>query len=160
MSAWVPLRPAAGTDMAFSLFDVPNSSPVSMLEKTMAFTEQRNRVLAENVANILTPGYRAKQLDVPAFQKALQEASEKRARRGGAFQLESTREFHTDEGGMLELTPSEEPPENLLFQDGTNTRIERQMALLAENTMMAQASVNLLQQYYRTISEAIRGRVT
>ncbi|HVP09789.1 MAG TPA: flagellar basal body rod protein FlgB [Phycisphaerae bacterium] len=141
-----------------SLFDVPNSTPVSMLEKTLAFTEARNRMLAENVANILTPGYRTKQLDVSAFQKALQNASDKRAKQGGAFELEPTKEAHVDAGGMLEVTPSEEPPENLLFQDGTNARIERQMAMLAENTMMNQATTSLLQQYYRTVSEAIRGR--
>ena len=138
--------------------DVTDGTPISMLEKTLAFTESRNRMLAENVANILTPGYRTKQLDVSAFQKALGAAAEKRAKSGGGFELPATKQFRPDEGGMLEVTPGVEPPENLLHQDGTNARIERQMAMLAENTMMTQATTSLLQQYYRTVSEAIRGR--
>ena len=140
--------------------DATNATPISMLEKTLAFTESRNRMLAENVANILTPGYRTKQLDVSAFQKALGAAAEKRAKSGCSFELPATQQFHLDDGGMLEVTPSDEPPENLLFQDGTNARIERQMAMLAENTLMTQATTSLLQQYYRTVSEAIRGRAT
>jgi flagellar basal-body rod protein FlgB len=142
------------------LSDVTSGTPISMLEKTLSFTGSRNRMLAENIANILTPGYRTKQLDVSAFQKALGDAAKKRAEGGGSFQMESTRQLGLDEAGMLKVTPSEAPPENLLFQDGTNARIERQMSMLAENTIMTQASTSLLQQYYRTISEAIRGRMT
>ena len=49
--------------------------------------------------------------------------------------------------------------ENLLFQDGTNARIERQMALLAENTMMNQTVSNLLRAKFDGLETAIRGRV-
>jgi flagellar basal-body rod protein FlgB len=153
-------RREPGSEDRVIVTDALSNTPVSMLEKTLSFTESRNRMLAENVANILTPGYRTRQLDVSAFQKALGAAAEKRAMSGGAFELAATKQFHVDEAGMLEVTPGQEPPENLLFQDGTNARIERQMAMLAENTLMAQATTSLLQQYYRTVSDAIRGRMT
>ncbi len=130
-----------------------------MLEKTLAFAEARNRVLAENVANITTPGYRTKQLSVGQFQKALQEAAERRDKTGARFELPATREFHQDAAGHLRLTPAVEPVENLLFHDGTNARIERQMSYLAENAMMHQAASELLKTYFDRLQTAIRGRV-
>jgi flagellar basal-body rod protein FlgB len=138
--------------------EVAGNGVFPMLEKTLAFTESRNRMLAENIANIVTPGYRAKQLDVSAFQAALKEATAKRTEEGGELELPATREFRLDETGRLRVTPSVEPAENLLFQDGTNARIERQMAMLAENTMMNQTAVSLLRQYYQILADAIRGR--
>lgn len=138
---------------------VTNGGVFPMLEKTIAFTEARNRVIAENVANITTPGYRAKQLDVGKFQAALRSATERRAEHGGVWQLEATDEFHADASGHLETTPSREPVENLLFHDGTNARMERHMADIAENTMMHQAATELLKTYYNGMSKAIRGRL-
>ncbi len=138
--------------------EITNAGSVPLLEKTLAFTESRNRVLTANIANIVTPGYRAKQLDVSAFQRALRHAAEKRAEQGGELQIEPTQEFRTDEAGLLEVTPSEEPVENLLFQDGTNARIERQMAMLAENTLMNQVATELLRTKLDVLARAIRGR--
>lgn len=129
-----------------------------MLEKMLAFTEARNQMLAENIANITTPGYRAKQLDVPSFQNALKEASERQAKGCGKFEVESS-QVETDEEGLLKVTPSDEPVENLLFQDGTNARIEKQMAALAENVMMHQASSELLKDRLDLLTRAIRGRL-
>lgn len=142
------------------LTGITGGGALPMLEKVLAFTEARNKVLAENIANITTPGYQAKQLDARAFQAALREAADKRADRGGRLELKSTDQFRTDEGGRLEVTPTLEPPENLLFHDGTNARIEREMSDLAENAMMHQAATELLKNYYDGVKKAISGRVT
>jgi flagellar basal-body rod protein FlgB len=137
-----------------------NGGPIPLLEKTLAFVEARQRMLATNIANITTPGYRTKQLDENAFQNALAEAAKNRDETGGAFELSSTREFRVDEQGLLEVAPSETPAENILFQDGTNASIERQMAQLAENAMLNQVSAELLKGYFDGLSKAIRGRVS
>jgi len=108
---------------------------------------------------VTTPGYRAKQLDVSSFQAALKKASDARDRKGGAFRLEATGEVSQDEAGHLQVRPSLEPTHNLLFHDGTNARIERLMADLAENTMAHQASAELLKTYFDGVTKAIRGRV-
>ncbi|GMV96243.1 MAG: hypothetical protein AMXMBFR83_06110 [Phycisphaerae bacterium] len=54
--------------------DLVNGGGVPALEKMLAFTQARQRMLAENVANVDTPGYQAKQLDARAFQLALRQA--------------------------------------------------------------------------------------
>ena len=136
--------------------DIVSGGVTPLIEKTMAFAGARHKMLATNIANITTPGYRAKQLDVKSFQSALREASGKRG--DGDLKLGSSKEFRVDSGGLLEVTPSEEPPENLLFQDGTNARIEKQMAMLAENTMVNQAASELLKSQFSDMERAIRGR--
>ncbi len=138
--------------------DITSSGSIPLLEKTLAFTEARHRMLATNIANVTTPGYRMKQLDPSSFQAALKEAAEQRAA-GGAFNMPRTDQVGVDDAGFLQVTPSEEPAENLLFHDGTNARIERQMAALAENTMMHRAASELLQNRFERLASAIRGRV-
>lgn len=141
------------------LSGVTTAGPIPMLDKVLAFTESRNRMLAENIANITTPGYRAKQLDVKSFQAALREASARRDARGGRLEIAPTDQFRTDAAGRLQVSPTREPAENVLFHDGTNARVERQMSNLAENTMMHQAATELLKNYYDGVKRAISGRV-
>ncbi|MFQ5429114.1 MAG: flagellar basal body rod protein FlgB [Phycisphaerae bacterium] len=140
------------------LSDVTSGGAFPLLEKTLAFSEARNRMLATNIANITTPGYRTKQLSVTAFQEALRGAAARQAERGGKFEMDATDEFRLDDSGFLRVTPSEAPADNLLFHDGTNARVERLMADLAENTMTHQVSAELLKGYYDGIAKAIRGR--
>ena len=44
------------------------------LEQTVAFTERRHAILAGNIANTDTPGYREQDLSVESFQKNLRDA--------------------------------------------------------------------------------------
>jgi len=135
-----------------------NRGPLPALEHLLTFTERRHEVLAENIANIDTPGYKARQLDARGFQAALGEAM---ARRDGdhqaPFTLEGTRQFRQDRDGSLEITPTLEPTENVLFHDGTNARLERQMVSLAENGMMYQFATTMLRGRYEGMLKAIRG---
>ena len=56
------------------LSNVTDGGATPALVKTLVFNEARLKMIAENVANLQTPGYRAKQLDPKAFQHALREA--------------------------------------------------------------------------------------
>lgn len=137
---------------------VLNGGTIAAMEKMLAFTQARHRVLTENIANVDTPGYITRQLDPEAFQRSLR-AALAGERSGGGFRLKGSDEFHTSTEGQLVVTPSEEPAENILFHDQTNMRIERQMAMLAENAMMHQAVTELLRQRFDQLQTAIRGTV-
>jgi flagellar basal-body rod protein FlgB len=126
----------------------------------LAFTQARHRMLTENVANVDTPGYQTKHLDAKAFQRALREALDTRAQTGSqSLEIRSDRQFHQDRVGQLVVTPTVQPPENVLFHDQTNMRIEKQMAMLAENAMMHQTVTELLRGKFQELLNAIRGRV-
>ena len=142
------------------LNEVSDQSPVPALVKTLAFQESRLRMIAENIANAQTPGYRTKQLDVAAFQASLREALERSRREpAGDFVLRDTKEVRTDGEGNLRVTPTEEPVENLLFHDGTNLSIERQMSDLAQAGLWNELATKLLQTQYDRLRTSIRGRL-
>lgn len=146
--------------MADFLTDLVNRGPTQALEKVIAFTQARQKMLAENIANIDNPSYRAKQLDAGAFQKSLREALDRQREQGGPVRLGSGKQWEERADGQVTFVPSESPAENVLYHDQTNARIERQMALMAENTMMHQAATELLRGRFDGLIKAIRGRIT
>src|SRR5689334_23051863 len=52
------------------------NSALPALQQVVAFTEARQGVLAGNVANVHTPGYRTRDLSVESFQQALKKQIE------------------------------------------------------------------------------------
>lgn len=152
-----PAEPAEGAWMVFA--DLLNRGTVPVLEKALTYTEARHRMIVENIANADTPGYRTKQLDAAAFQEALGNAlARRREDPSGALRIPKGAEFGDDARGSLVVTPSEEPVENILFHDGTNGRIERQMAMLSENALMHRTLSELLRNRFDSLMSAIRGR--
>ncbi len=139
-----------------------NSPTRQALEWSARFAEERHQVLAENVANIDTPDYQSKRLDPAAFHKALAGALESEGRGGHkepALKLRGTRQISTDAAGTLVATPVHEPPENVLFHDGTNARLEGLMTDVQENAMSYELSLNMLKSKFESLLSAIRGRV-
>ena len=131
------------------------------LVKTLAFNEARLEMIAENVANASTPGYRTKQLDERAFQRSLREALDRRTKTPHKpFSVRSGTEVETNDYGLLDVTPSFRPAENALFHDGTNMSIEKQMADLAETNMMHELATTLLRGRVDGMRKAIRGTVS
>ena len=124
---------------------------------TLAFNEARLKVIADNIANVNTPGYRAKQLDVPGFQRALREALD---RRGSdpkkPLILQAGREARSDPSGRLQVEPTERPVDNILFQDGTNLSMEREMSDLAKTGMSHQLIATMLKNRYEGLRRVIR----
>ncbi len=142
------------------LASVMDRGATPALVKTLAFNESRLRMISENVANALTPGYKAKQLDVAAFRGSLREALDRRSANSDApFQLRESREVGAADGGFLRVTPSLVPVENILSHDGTNVSIERQMTELAETGMIHELAASLLRGRIDGLRKAIRGTV-
>lgn len=142
------------------LANVMNRGATPALIKTLAFNESRLKMIAENVANIATPGYRAKQLDTKGFRSALRAALDaKGSDPNRPFVVQSGSEVATDALGFLKVTPSRTPVENLLFHDGTNLSIEQQMSDLAETGMTHEVVSTLLRGYFDRARKAIRGTV-
>jgi flagellar basal-body rod protein FlgB len=130
------------------------------LGHALTFGEARLRVIAENVANIGTGGYRAKQLDKGGFQAAMREALDRRGQNvSQPLEIRDTGEVSTDRQGRLVVKPSLRPAENVLFHDGTNMSIESQMSELAETQMMHRSAALLMRNRVDGLRKAIAGRV-
>jgi len=142
------------------LANLTNRGATPALEATLVFNQSRLGVIAENVANVHTPGYRTKRLDTRAFQRALRDALDtKGSDPSKPLIVESGREVRTDRFGAMRVRPSEQPVDNALHHDGTNASIERQMAALAETGMMHELATTLLKGNYNGLRKAIRGQV-
>ena len=80
------------------------------VELSAMFTEERHRVLAENVANIDTPDYATRRLDRDAFQKSLRAALEQsRGDRMQRLELRDNAQFSLDRGGHPQARPQVSP---------------------------------------------------
>lgn len=146
--------------MAPILTNITDRTTMQVLEKSLAFSEARLKVIAENVANLHTPGFRAKQLDPAMFQNALRNAIDARKKDPQRrFVVESGRDIRTEANGSLTLTPAYKKADNILFHDGTNFSIEREMAELAETGLVHEVASSLLKGKWDGLRKAIRGTV-
>ncbi len=133
------------------------SKTIGALEQMAAFTQARQKVLAENIANVDTPGYQQKQVDLAGFQKALAEALQRHPPGRGLPQV-TTDQVQRDANGSLVLRPGVEPAANIQFHDGTNGRIEQVVTDMSRNQLLHQISVDMLTKKYRGLENVIRGR--
>lgn len=138
-----------------------SSATTHALELAARFAEARHSVLAENLANIDTPDYAARRLDVGSFQDALDSAlhSAKDERRR-TLNLRDNRQFRSTADGGVEVRPDVEPAQNVLLHDGTNVRVEQLMSDINANALSYEAASTLLRGRYEGLLRAIRGRVT
>lgn len=121
--------------------DLVNTGEISVLERVIGFTEARHKLLANNIANIDTPQFKVKDLDVVAFRRDLQGAiADQRAGRNDGGRLNS---------GQVDFD------QYLLFHDGNNRSIEKQMSALTRNAILHNVAVELLKNQYDQLERAV-----
>ena len=131
------------------------------LEKMFLFAGQRQRIIANNIANIDTPGYQGRDVDPRDFQKMLSEAiEERRSDTGGSF---GDLEFDGSDqvqmrGGQMILNP-QTPTAGVLFHDRNQRDLERLMQQLVENATTFRVAADLMRQNTNQLNLAIAQRV-
>lgn len=143
--------------MIGGMFD---SGSLPVLERLAQFTSQRQRVLADNIANLETPYFKPTDLDPKSFQAALGSAIDRRrgsANPGGPLRLDDTRQLDFQPGRTV-VKPGA-THENILFHDQNNRDVERLMQDVAENAMVHRTAVELLRNQFDMIRMAIRERI-
>jgi flagellar basal-body rod protein FlgB len=119
---------------------------LSLHANALTLREQRNGVLASNIANAATPGFKARDFD---FHAALQ------ARLGtGGMQATDSRHFTMGNaaGGALGYRA----PVSVGL-DGNTVELSVEQMEFAENTMRYQASLTLLNRRISGLTTAIKG---
>lgn len=119
--------------------DFANISLFSVMKAKLNFLSERQAVLAQNVANADTPGYRAMDVTAPDFEKMLKESG------SGALQMKSTNPKHVTHGsvsaGMFEVKARAKTDE--LNPNQNNVSIEEEMAQVGQNQAEYQKVLNL-----------------
>jgi flagellar basal-body rod protein FlgB len=129
-----------------------SSTTIPILEKVVAFTEARHDVLAGNIANLDTPGYRAQDLSPVRFQNQLKEAIETRREHAAQAAGDASLDSSNDEDP---LTSMQEPMKSLLYHDDSDNDLERQVAELTKNQMQYNLAVTLMSNQFRLLQAAI-----
>jgi flagellar basal-body rod protein FlgB len=131
------------------------------VELAAQFADQRQRVLAENLANIDTPNYATRRLDVEPFQASLRAALDQSHKAGDArLKLRGNAQFSTGPDDCVTARPAVTPAQNILFHDGTNARLEQLLSDVAQNSLSYEMATSLLRNRLDELMRAIRGRVT
>jgi flagellar basal-body rod protein FlgB len=130
-----------------------SSTTIPVLEKVVAFTEARHNVLAGNIANIDTPGYRAQDLSPVKFQNQLKEAIE--TRREQAAQPVSANEPVGGSEKEDPLAALHDTMKSLLFHDDSDNDLERQVAELTKNQLQYNLAVTIMTNQFRLLQAAI-----
>jgi flagellar basal-body rod protein FlgB len=119
---------------------------IQLLEEIIKTSAFRHKVLASNIANVDTPGYKAK--DIPFSQEVNNQVIEMTATSPDHFQgAKNPKEVK----GMV-------PVERSPGEDGNNVALDMELANMTENALLYEAGVKLLSRKLMIYKNAVRGR--
>jgi len=126
-----------------------NQTNAPLVEQVVKFAAARHKLIAENMANVDTPGYRQKDLSKAKFYSLLQDRAALRKQSGpGALGYD---------GVEVEMS---HPTAGILFHDGNNRSMEQLSAEQAKNGMLYMLAIELLKKQYSSMEMALRERVS
>lgn len=136
--------------MISGIFD---STTIPALQEAMQFAQARHEVLAGNIANLDTPGYRVRDLSPEVFQERLKEAIEARETRNEPWSPGSTSRPGDPLNRVSESMPS------ILYHDESNVGIEQQVTEMTKNQFLHNVAISVMSSQFRLLQTAISERV-
>jgi len=153
------------------LGSILESSALPALEQTIQFAERRHALLATNIANASTPGYKTRDLSVKNFQSSLQEAI-KATRNGQSDSATESSELGSGltggsgrssaVAGISKAQAMEnvrESMKQILFHDGSDIGLETQVSEISKNQSMHTMAIAVMRNQMQQFSMAIRESV-
>lgn len=126
-----------------------NQTNAPLVEQVLKFSAARHKLIAENMANVDTSGYRQKDLSQAKFYALLKDRAELRNKSGpGSVGFDG-----------VEVDMSH-PTAGILFHDGNNRSMEQLSAEQAKNGMLYTMAIELLKKQYSQMEMALRERVS
>ncbi|PIU61621.1 MAG: flagellar basal body rod protein FlgB [Armatimonadetes bacterium CG07_land_8_20_14_0_80_40_9] len=131
------------------LFD---SDAFLTLKKSLDAASLRQRTIANNIANVDTPGF--KRADV-TFEEELKVALEKNGKSG--LKVTNPKHISNKPKGVAEVSPKVIKENSTVFRnDLNNVDIDKEMAKLAENNLAYNTLAQLINQKLRGLGSAIQ----
>lgn len=133
--------------------NLANSSFFGLLRQRLDQLSERQRLIAENIANASTPDYRPRDLDMAGFERML---AQQAGQSGGALTMTRTNSMHmATSGGSIEpRVITRDDSETTM--DGNAVVLEDQMARAAETRMAFETGVALYQKGLQLIRLAAK----
>jgi flagellar basal-body rod protein FlgB len=161
--------PAKEGTMISALF---NSTTIPVLEQVAVFAQARHTVLAGNLANFDTPGYRVRDLPPAAFEAKLREAIDQS--RSGIRQNSAALDCYTsryatsaiDAAASAASMRSEKPLAHvsrdlggIVYHDDSDVSIEQQVTEMTKNQSRHNLALAIMTSQFRLLQTAISERV-
>jgi len=126
----------------------PTELPLfSMMKSRMDMLGERQKVLAENVANVSTPGYVPNDVDMQSFNAALVSAKKNQSTQSnGGVSLAATRAGHiapSNHASVSNIVDIQKTPDSETTLDGNAVVVEEQMMKMAETRMEFETMIGL-----------------
>jgi flagellar basal-body rod protein FlgB len=147
--------------MIESLFQ---STTIPVLEQVVGFTQARHGVLAGNVANLDTPGYKTRDLSPALFEEKLREAVEKRREpvpRNSlpqSYGYDSTQVRKSQRSSMDDFRDVQASLKSILYHDESDVAIEKQVTEMAKNQSRHNLALSLMISQFQLLEAAISER--
>jgi len=127
-----------------------NQTNAPLAERVLHFASRRHALIAENVANVDTPGWRQKDLSAAKFFSMLRErAAAKRAAGGGPGVV-----------GFSDIDAEQEhPTRGILFHDGNNRSMEQLVSEQAKNGLLYTMAIEILRKQFGSMELALKERI-
>jgi flagellar basal-body rod protein FlgB len=140
--------------MLANLFD---STSIPLLEQVVSFSQARHTVLAGNIANMDTPGYKVRDISVEDFQTRLKQAITERNRAPRASEsLSPGEETAMRPEPLAEVAKN---PKSILRHDQSNVGIEQQVTEMVKNQMQHNMALALMVKQFHLLETAISEKV-
>ncbi|MGP4059820.1 flagellar basal body rod protein FlgB [Halobacillus litoralis] len=124
------------------------SDTFTTLENALNYSSAKNRAISNNIANVDTPGYKAKDV---AFKDVL-------AQERSSFQTKRTNERHFQFGPDTSESYRTFTKSNTTYNhNGNNVDIDKEMNELAQNQIQYQALVDRMSGKFRSLESVIKG---
>jgi flagellar basal-body rod protein FlgB len=134
--------------------DIFNSTTIPALGEVLNFAQARQGVLAGNIANVNTPGYRTRDLSQTEFQAKLKEAIQLSRDQGQPL---SPGLAVSQEGDPMRSV--RDSLENILYHDDTNIDLEKQVAEISKNQLLHNFALTVMTDQFKLLESAISERV-
>lgn len=123
------------------------------MQQVVNFSQARHTVLAGNIANMDTPGYKVRDLSVEDFQDRLRKAIEQDNQPIVPDSLGQVAEKGNDL--FAEISKN---PKSILYHDESNVGLEFQVTEIVKNQMQHNLALTLMTHQFRQLQVAISGR--
>ncbi len=133
------------------------SSTIPMLEQVVGFSQARHSVLAGNIANLNTPGYKTRDLSVDNFRSELKSALE--AQKQPQKELSPGIMAGVASDSLDPMAEVKETMKAILYHDESDVGIEQQVVELGNNQFMHNMAISIMTSQFRLLETAISERV-
>lgn len=129
-----------------------DTNMIQLLSRSMDAASLRQRIIADNIANVDTPNYKSKGV---SFEQELQDALDD----SSTFEGTRTDPRHIPIGGkrLLDVNPTIYTNPGVMQNNGNNVDIDTEMTNMAKNQIWYNALVQQTNQYYQTMQKVISG---